>query len=106
MLGRARAAFRRRRREISRQIEFYDEPTSWGLIRGDDGHLYDLRGGQLAGSPPRVGDKVLFEPQSAPGGPPAVAVRRVKSPRPRQLLRGRLSCDQADTRRGAPRGHE
>jgi cold shock CspA family protein len=71
---------------ISGQVEFYDEPTAWGLIRGDDGHLYDLRGNQLGGSLPRVGDRVLFEPQAAPGGPRAVGVRRAKpaaAPAPR-----------------------
>jgi cold shock CspA family protein len=71
---------------INGQIEFYDEESEWGLIRGDDGHLYELRGGQLPA--PRVGDKVLFEPQSAAGGPRAVAVRRIKpAPAPIDLRR-------------------
>jgi len=58
------------------QVEFYDETCAWGLIRGDDGRLYDLRGPQLPGPPPRQGDRVLFDPQVAPGGPRAQAVRR------------------------------
>ena len=72
---------------INGQIEFYDEDSEWGLIRGDDGHLYELRSVQLA--TPRVGDKVLFEPQSAAGAPRAVAVRRIKpAPAPIDLRRG------------------
>jgi len=63
---------------INGKVEFYDEPSGWGLIRGNDGRLYDLRGAQLPGSPPRVGERVLFEPQPAPGGPRAVAVRRLE----------------------------
>jgi cold shock CspA family protein len=71
---------------INGQIEFYDEESEWGLIRGDDGHLYELRPAQLAA--PRVGDKVLFEPQSAAGPPRAVAVRRLKpAPAPIDLRR-------------------
>jgi cold shock CspA family protein len=71
---------------INGQIEFYDEESDWGLIRGDDGHLYELRSAQLAS--PRVGDKVLFEPQPASGGPRAVAVRRLKpAPAPIDLRR-------------------
>ena len=74
---------------INGQIEFYDEESGWGLIRGDDEHLYELRGAQLAGPAPRVGDKVLFEPQPASGGPRAVAVRRLKpAPAPIDLRRG------------------
>jgi cold shock CspA family protein len=72
---------------INGQIEFYDEDSEWGLIRGDDGHLYELRSAQLAA--PRVGDKVLFEPQSAAGAPRAVAVRRIRpAPAPIDLRRG------------------
>lgn len=73
---------------IGGQIEFYDEDTGWGLIRGDDQRLYDLRGGQLAGPMPRVGEKVFFEPQAAPNGPRAVAVRRVKPAPSPAVLRG------------------
>jgi hypothetical protein len=62
---------------IGGQVEFYDEATAWGLIRGDDGHLYDWRGGLISGAPPSVGDKVVFEPQAAPGGRRAIGVRRV-----------------------------
>ena len=73
---------------INGQIEFYDEDSERGLIRGDDGHLYELRSVQLAGPAPRVGDKVLFEPQHAAGAPRAVAVRRLRSaPAPIDLRR-------------------
>ena len=71
---------------INGQIEFYDEESEWGLIRGDDGHLYELRSAQLPA--PRVGDKVLFEPQHAAGAPRAVAVRRLRpAPAPINLRR-------------------
>ena len=74
---------------INGQIEFYDEDSGWGLIRGEDGHLYDLRSAQLAGPAPRVGEKVLFEPQHASGAPRAVAVRRLSpAPAPIILRRG------------------
>ena len=62
---------------MSGHIEFYDEATAWGLIRGDDGHLYDLRGGHISGAPPAIGYKVVFEPQAAPGGRRATGIRRV-----------------------------
>jgi cold shock CspA family protein len=72
---------------INGQIEFYDEESEWGLIRGDDNHLYELRAAQLPA--PRVGDKVLFEPQTTSGGPRAVAVRRIRpAPAPIDLRRG------------------
>jgi cold shock CspA family protein len=73
-----RSDVQRHRQEtiMTGQVEFYDETCAWGLIRGDDGHLYDLRGAQFPGPPPRLGDRVLFDPQPAPGGPRALAVRR------------------------------
>jgi cold shock CspA family protein len=58
-------------------VKFYDEPSAWGLIVGDDGALYTLRGGQWSGPPPREGESVVFEPQPAPGGPRASGVRRI-----------------------------
>jgi cold shock CspA family protein len=73
---------------INGRVEFYDEPSAWGLIRGDDGRLYDLRGAQLGGPVPQVGERVLFEPQPAPGGPRAAAVRRLNpAPAPRGAAR-------------------
>jgi cold shock CspA family protein len=60
------------------QIKFYDESTAWGVILGADGGLYAVRGTQLAGSPVQVGERVVFEPQPAAGGPRAAAVRRVR----------------------------
>ena len=59
------------------RVKFYDEPTSWGLIVGDDGALYMLRGDQLADAVPRVGERVAFEPQKGGGGLRAAAVRRI-----------------------------
>ena len=60
------------------QIKFYDDSTAWGVILGADGGLYAMRGTQLAGPPPEVGERVIFDPQPAPGGPRATAVRRVR----------------------------
>jgi len=60
------------------QIKFYDESTAWGVIQGADGGLYAMRGDQLAGPRPTVGDHVVFEVQPAPGGPRAIAVRRTR----------------------------
>ena len=69
------------------QIRFYDEPTAWGIILGDDGGLYVIRGGQLPGPPLQVGERVVFEPQPAPGGPRATAVRRVRQAEaPRKMI--------------------
>jgi cold shock CspA family protein len=61
------------------QIKFYDEPSAWGIILGDDGALYVVRGARIPGPPLRVGERVAFEPRPAPGGPRAAAVRRVSS---------------------------
>ena len=61
------------------QIKFYDESTAWGLIVGDDGTLYVVRGSQIPNPPLQVGERVAFEPQAAPGGPRASAVRRLRS---------------------------
>ena len=60
------------------EIRFYDQSTAWGVIQGADGGLYAVRGAQLSGPPLQVGERVVFEPQSAPGGPRATAVRRVR----------------------------
>ena len=62
---------------VDGQIKFYDESTAWGLILGDDGGLYVVRGTLRSGSPLRVGDRVVFEPRAAPGGPRAAGVQRV-----------------------------
>lgn len=68
------------------QIKFYDEPTAWGIILGDDGALYVVRGTRIPGSPLQVGDRVAFEPRPAPGGPRASSVRRVASAKaPREM---------------------
>jgi cold shock CspA family protein len=61
------------------RIKFYDESTAWGIIQGADGGLYAMRGDQLAGPRPEIGDRVVFEVQPAPGGPRAIAIRRTRS---------------------------
>jgi cold shock CspA family protein len=61
------------------QIKFYDESIAWGVILGTDGRLYGVRGIRGTGPPLRVGERVVFEPQAAPGGPRAAAVRRIRT---------------------------
>ena len=41
------------------RIEFYDRPTAWGLIVGDDQDLYVVRGRDGRGAAPRVGERVV-----------------------------------------------
>ncbi len=59
------------------RIEFYDRPTAWGLIMGDDQELYVVRGRDGRGMMPRVGERVAFEPQTAGDGKRAAEVRLV-----------------------------
>ena len=60
------------------RIEFYDRPTAWGLIIGDDDQdLYVIRGRDGRGTTPRVGERVSFEPQPATDGKRATEVRLV-----------------------------
>lgn len=59
------------------RIEFYDRPTAWGLIVGDDQELYVVRGRDGRGAPPRVGERVSFEAQAAPDAKRAAEVRLV-----------------------------
>ncbi|HZP39540.1 MAG TPA: hypothetical protein VFE48_23940 [Methylomirabilota bacterium] len=59
------------------RIEFYDRPTAWGLIVGDDQELYVVRGRDGRGAPPRVGERVSFEAAVAPDGKRAAEVRLV-----------------------------
>jgi cold shock CspA family protein len=59
------------------RIEFYDRPTAWGLIIGDDQDLYVVRGRDGRGAAPRVGERVSFEPQSGSDGKRAAEVRLV-----------------------------
>ena len=59
------------------RIEFYDRPTAWGLIIGDDQDLYVVRGRDGRGTAPRVGERVSFEPQSSADGKRAAEVRLV-----------------------------
>ena len=73
------------------RIEFYDEPTAWGVILGEDGRVYVVRGTRAPGSAPRVGDAVIFEPRDTTTGLRADAVRRVapaqQSPAPSAFRR-------------------
>jgi hypothetical protein len=57
-------------------MTFYDEPSSWGLIMGDDERIYVMRGGHVIGAPPRVGDKVHFEPEQTGRALRALSIRR------------------------------
>ena len=66
-------------RAVDGHVTFYDESTAWGVILGDDGGLYAVRGTLLSGPPLQVGDRVVFEPRPAPGGPRAAGVQRVAS---------------------------
>ena len=59
------------------RIEFYDRPTAWGLIVGDDQDLYVIRGRDGRGAAPRVGERVSFEPQTGTDGKRATEVRLV-----------------------------
>jgi cold shock CspA family protein len=59
------------------RVEFYDRPTAWGLIMGDDQELYVVRGRDGRGMMPRVGERVAFEPQTAGDGKRAAEVRLV-----------------------------
>jgi hypothetical protein len=57
------------------RIEFYDRPTGWGLIMGDDQELYVVRGRDGRGLAPRVGERVSFEPQLVSDSKRAAEVR-------------------------------
>lgn len=57
-------------------MTFYDEPSAWGLIMGEDDRVYVVRGSHVLGVPPRVGDRVRFEPDERGRGLRALAVRR------------------------------
>jgi hypothetical protein len=59
------------------RVEFYDRPTLWGLIMGDDQELYVVRGRDGRGALPRVGERVAFEPQTTGDGKRAAEVRLV-----------------------------
>ncbi|HYB71418.1 MAG TPA: hypothetical protein VEH80_12120 [Candidatus Bathyarchaeia archaeon] len=60
------------------QIAFFDRPTAWGLIMGDDQELYVIRGRDGSGLWPRVGERVSFESQSTPDGKRAAEARLVR----------------------------
>ena len=59
------------------RLRFYDLPTAWGVVVGDDGQLYMMHGQPTSGAPLRVGERVRFEPALGPGGPRATGVQRL-----------------------------
>jgi cold shock CspA family protein len=61
---------------ITGNMTFYDEPSAWGVILGDDGRIYIVRGGHMVAPSPRAGDKVAFEPRKTSSGLRAVDVRK------------------------------
>jgi hypothetical protein len=65
------------------RMTFYDEPSAWGLILGDDDRVYVVRGAQVVGTPPQVGEPVAFEPEQHGSALRAVRVRRAGAPGPR-----------------------
>jgi cold shock CspA family protein len=64
------------------RLRFYDPPTAWGVVLGDDGQLYMLQGQPMPGAPLRVGERVRFEPATGPGGLRATGVQRVEAVKP------------------------
>jgi cold shock CspA family protein len=59
------------------RLRFYDGPTAWGVVVGDDGQLYMVHGQPASGAPLRVGERVRFEPSTGPGGLRATGVQRL-----------------------------
>jgi cold shock CspA family protein len=62
---------------ITGYLKFFDGPSAWGLILGEDGGLYVVRGDQLLEPTPQTGQKVAFEPQKTRTGLRALSVRRI-----------------------------
>jgi cold shock CspA family protein len=62
---------------ITGHLKFYDHPSGWGLILGEDGAVYVVRGDQLVEPAPLIGQKVAFEPQKTRTGLRATSVRRI-----------------------------
>jgi len=59
------------------RLRFYDPPTAWGVVLGDDGQLYMIVGQPTSGVPFRLGERIRFEPAPGPGGPRATGVQRL-----------------------------
>ena len=59
------------------RLRFYDSPTAWGVVLGDDGQLYMIQGQPASGVPLRVGERIRFDPAPGPGGLRATAVQRL-----------------------------
>jgi cold shock CspA family protein len=62
---------------ITGHLKFYDAPSAWGLILGEDDRLYVVRGDQLIEPLPLTGQKVAFEPHKTRTGLRALGVRRI-----------------------------
>jgi cold shock CspA family protein len=60
------------------RLRFYDAPTAWGLIVGDDGRLYVVRGPSMHEPSPQEGEHVSFEPVRTSNGLRALGVRRME----------------------------
>ena len=74
------------------RVEFYDRPTAWGLIVGDDQDLYVVRGPDGRGPALRVGERVSFEPAPRTEdkrAPEVRLLRRGLAPLAREGLRPR-----------------
>jgi len=65
-------------RSLRGRLSFYDASTNWGLIAGDDGRLYAVRGDQFSGAQPKPGERVSFAPLESAGGPRATGVERLR----------------------------
>jgi len=66
---------------VTGRLRFYDRPSAWGLIAGDDGRLYMVRGDQLPAPLPGEDERITFEPVDGAGGPRATGVQRTRAPR-------------------------
>jgi cold shock CspA family protein len=62
---------------ITGYLKFYDDRSAWGLILGEDGAVYVVRGDQLLEPAALTGQKVAFEPQKTRTGLRAASVRRI-----------------------------
>lgn len=60
------------------ELTFYDRPSAWGLIFGEDGRVYVLHGSQVVGPMPRVSQRVMFEPATTDRGLRALGVRTLQ----------------------------
>ena len=73
---------------INGQIEFYDEESEWGLIRGDDNHLFELRAGPAPGAAGRRQGPVRAARPPRAGPAPSPCGGSGPHPAPIDLRRG------------------